>query len=430
RKQWLAESWQQLQLPVLDEGAALELLVSLVGEERIQREEDVAKLLCADLGYLPLGLELVGRYLQRKRDLSLVEMREKLDLKHRALQKKDRKGETFRDMTAQRGVEAAFDLSWDDLDEEEKEVGCRLSLFAAAPIPWNLVEGCLSEVEEEDLEEIRDDVLLNLSLLERTGEHIYQLHPLIRKFMVGKLQKFDSVAEWKRTYCHVMAEEARKIPDRITVQQVQEFEIDIPHIMEVAENLTEYLRNDDLIAPFIGLGLFYRGQGFYPKAQPWLEKGREIAEKHLDKDNPDIATVYNNLAELYRSQGRYSEAEPLYLQAIEIVKIALPSNHPDLATHLNNLAGLYSSQGRYSEAEPLYLQAIEIDKIALPSNHPSLAIDLNNLANLYRSQGRYSEAEPLFQQALDMLKQTLGQEHPNTQTVRENLERCRQQQQS
>ena len=132
RQQWLANSWRQLQLEVLDEGAALELLVSLVGDGRIQRKEDVAKLLCADLGYLPLGLELVGRYLRRKQDLSLVEMRQRLDLKHRALQKKDRKGEVFGDMTARRGVEAAFDLSWEELDEEEKGVGCRLSLFARA----------------------------------------------------------------------------------------------------------------------------------------------------------------------------------------------------------------------------------------------------------------------------------------------------------
>ncbi len=416
RKQWLADSWQQLQLPVLDEGAALELLVSLVGEERIQKEADVAKSLCGDLGYLPLGLELVGRFLKRKRDLSLLEMREKLDLKHRALQKKDRKGDAFLDMTARLGVEAAFELSWEELDEEEKEVGCRLSLFAAAPIPWNLVEECLSEVEQEDLQEIRDDVLLNLSLLERNDKNIYQLHPLIRKFMVGKLQQFNSVEEWKRSFCRVIVEATNKIPHNITLEQVEEVEIDIPHITEVAENLTEYLSDDDLIVPFTRLGSFYQYQGFYPQAQPWFEKGKAIAEKQLDKNNSDIATVYSYLANLYKSQGRYSEAEPLYQQAIEIDKISLPENHPSLATHLNNLAGLYDSQGRYSEAEPLYQQAIEIDKISLPENHPSLATHLNNLANLYYSQGRYSEAEPLYQQALAILFSQLGQEHPNSKS--------------
>ncbi|MGD1805123.1 tetratricopeptide repeat protein, partial [Dapis sp. BLCC M126] len=413
RKKHLADSWQQLKLEVLDDGAALELLVALVGEERIQREADVAKLLCGDLGYLPLGLELVGRYLQRKRDLSLVEMRKQLDLKHRALQKKDRKGASFLDMTAQRGVEAAFDLSWSELDEEEKEVGCRLSLFAPAPIPWHLVQQCLSEMDESDVEEIRDDVLVNLSLLQRSGENIYQLHPLIRKFLVGKLEQFDSVDEWKRNFCHVMAKKARKIPHNITLEEVEEVEVNIPHIEEVAEHLTEYLSDDDLITPFIRLGSFYKYQGFYPQAQPWYEKGKAIAEKRLDKDNSDVATVYDYLAGLYESQGRYSEAESLFQQAIEIVKIALPENHPEVAIHLNNLAGLYKSQGRYSEAEPLYLQAIEIVKIALPENHLYLATSLNNLGLLYQSQGRYSEVEPLFQQAIEIDKIALPENHPS-----------------
>ncbi|MGD1699016.1 tetratricopeptide repeat protein, partial [Dapis sp. BLCC M229] len=421
RKQWFAESWQKLQLPVLDEGAALELLVSLVGKERIQREADVAKLLCADLGYLPLGLELVGRYLQRKRDLSLVKMRERLDLKDRALQKKDRKGDAFRDMTAQRGVEAAFELSWEELDEEEKEVGCRLSLFAAAPIPWGLVEGCLSEVEREDLEEIRDDMLLNLSLLERKDEDIYQLHPLIRKFMVGKLQKFDSVDEWKRSLCRVVSDAAKKIPNRITLEQVKEFEVDIPHITEVAENLTEYLSDDDLIVPFIRLGWFYKGQGVYPQAQLWLEECREIVEKRLIKDNPDVATAYNNLALLYESQGRYSEAEALFQQAIKINKIALPPNHQDIASNFNNLAVLYKSQGRYSEAEPLFQQAIKINKIALPEEHPDIATHLNNLAALYESQGKYLEAEPLLKQAIEIDKIALPPNHPSFATHLNNL---------
>ncbi|NEQ71013.1 MAG: hypothetical protein F6K21_37095 [Symploca sp. SIO2D2] len=73
RRQWLGESFEQLNLEVLSEAASLELLVSFVGEARIDREINEAKQLCGDLGYLPLGLELVGRYLKRKQDLSLAQ---------------------------------------------------------------------------------------------------------------------------------------------------------------------------------------------------------------------------------------------------------------------------------------------------------------------------------------------------------------------
>ena len=101
--------------------------------------------------------------------------------------------------------------------------------------------------------------------------------------------------------------------------------------------MATYLSDDDLITPFTRLGSFYLGQGLYPLAQPWLEKGKEIAEKRLDKNNSDIATVCNNLAALYREQGKYEAAEPLLLQAIEINKIALPENYPSIAINLNNL---------------------------------------------------------------------------------------------
>jgi hypothetical protein len=74
----LGASVKQFKLDVLDQSAALALLESLVGSERIQTELDCAKQLCAQLGYLPLGLEWVGRYLARKPELSLAAMQQRL----------------------------------------------------------------------------------------------------------------------------------------------------------------------------------------------------------------------------------------------------------------------------------------------------------------------------------------------------------------
>ncbi len=382
RQKWLMQSSQRLELEVLDKDAALELLISYVGSDRIQGELEEAEALCKDLGFLPLGLELVARYLERKPSLSLAKTRERLGLEHQSL-------EAFsRDMTAERGVAATFELSWTELEKDSKELGCLLSLFASTPIPWYLVEGCLPWVDEEELEDRRDEKLVNLSLLESVGGSSYWLHPLTRKFFRNKFSESDSIEIMKRSICQAIAKVARKIPDNITEEQVKEVEIDIPHIAEVAENLTEYLSDDDLIVPFTRLGCFYKDLGLYPQGQPWLEKGKEIAERRLDKDNPDVATVYNNLAELYRAQGKYEEAEPLLLQALEINKIALPKNHPSIAISLDNLALLYESQGKYEEAEPLLLQALEINKIALPENHTQIATHLNNLAGLYRAQGK------------------------------------------
>ena len=330
RQKWLIQSSQRLELEVLDKDAALELLISYVGSDRIQGELEEAEALCKDLGFLPLGLELVARYLERKPSLSLTKTHERLGLEHKSL-------ETFsQDMTAERGVAAAFELSWNELDKDDKELGCLLSLFAAAKIPWNLVEQCLSDVDEEDLEDRRDEKLVNLSLLQSLGDNCYEFHPLIREFCRNKLSGLDLVEEMKQNICRVIVDVARKIPYNITVEQVKEVEIDIPHITEIADNLAEYLSDDDLITPFMGLGSFYLGQGLYPLAQPWYEKGKEIAEKRLDKNNFDIAIVCNDLAALYCEQGKYEAAEPLFLQAIEICIQSLGEEHPNTQTVLKN----------------------------------------------------------------------------------------------
>ncbi|MGF1934891.1 MAG: tetratricopeptide repeat protein [Nostoc sp. ChiQUE02] len=461
-RQHLGASIKQLSLDVLQAKAALDLLKSFFKEtpQRIEQELAVANQLCEWLGYLPLGLELVGRYLARKQDLSLTEMLRRLEkkrLEQPALVKPEA------DMTAQGGVLAAFELNWQELEDNDKQLGCLLSLFAAAPIPWKLVEQCLPDEDEEELEEIRDDTLLKLHLLQRKGEGIYQLHQLLREFFQYKLTDLEQAEELKRSLCRVMVAVANEIPYTLTLQQITDVTPAIPHLAEVANNLIQYVSDKNLILPFIGNAWFYNGQGLYDQALPWLEQCLEISKKRFGEEHSHIATSVNNLATLYNSQGRYSEAELLYLQELELTRrllgeehpsVAISLNnlglvyyfqgkyseaepflkralelwqrflggeHPNVAQGLNNLAALYNSQGRYSEAEPLYLQALELWRRLLGEEHPNIALNLNNLAELYYSQGKYSEAEPLFLQALELTRRLLGEEHPNVALNLNNL---------
>ncbi|MEP0853618.1 MULTISPECIES: tetratricopeptide repeat protein [Cyanophyceae] len=415
RRLGLGESFELLRLEMLSEDAAIELLVSFIGEERIHAELDQAKQLCAELGYLPLGLELVGRYLKRKPDLSPTQMRQRLGLEHRSLQQRSE------DMTARLGVAAAFELSWQELDEAAQQLACLLSLFALAPIPWSLVEQCLPDEEKEALEDARDEALLNLSLLERRGQHSYQLHQLIREFLRGKLEQLAQADQLKRGFCRAMVAVALQIPDTPTQQDIITAAPTIPHVAEAAKHQTNWLSDKDLISPFIGLGRFYGGQGAYSRAEPWYEQCLITVKGRLGEEHPDVATSLNNLALLYHFQGRYAEAELLYLQALELRKRLLGEEHPDVASSLNGLAAVYHSQGRYVEAELLYLQALELRKRLLGEEHPDVAQSLNNLAGLYKSQGRYAEAEPLRLQALELRKRLLGEEHPSVALNLNNL---------
>ncbi|NEQ67119.1 MAG: tetratricopeptide repeat protein [Symploca sp. SIO2D2] len=418
RRKWLGESFEQLDLKVLSENASLELLASFAGEERIQQELNEAKELCEDLGYLPLGLELVGRYLKRREELSMAKMRQRLELEHRSLQ------QPSGDMTAERGVAAAFEMSWKELDKQAQELGCLLSIFALAPIPWKLVEQCLPEQDQEDLEDLRDDALLSLSLLERRGQGRYQLHQLIREFFSRRLEQLVEAEKFKEIFCQVMVAEALQIPETPTQRDIAEATPIIPHLAEVATNQKNWLNDEDLIKPFVGLGYFYRGQGAYSQQEAWHQQCLEMTKNRFGNEHPSIATSLSRLASAYRVQGKYSEAKPLQEKALTMKRKLLGEEHIDVADSLNNLGLLFKAQGKYVEAEPPYIQSLAMRRKFLGEEHVDVADSLNNLALLYDAQGRYEEAESLFLQALEMRQKLLGEMHPRVATSFNNLASC------
>jgi NB-ARC domain len=194
---------QSLSLNVLSPEHSLELLTVLIGDARVQPELEIAQSLCKWLEHLPLGIELVGRYLLKRTDLSLSTLLFRLQekakkrqaIKHDALQRDEVMGTS----TARRGAEAAFELSWDELNESSQHLGKLLSLFAAAPIPWHLVEAverryCENseggqEFDVETFEDTRARLLaLHLLQLSEEQEQVYRLHSLIREFFGSKLE--------------------------------------------------------------------------------------------------------------------------------------------------------------------------------------------------------------------------------------------------
>ena len=414
----LWQSIRSFQIEVLSEEASLKLLESLIGTERILSEEETAKELCQWLGYLPLGLELVGRYLARKPDLSLIKMQERLEAKRLAARALCQRQE---DMTsAHEGVAAAFELSWQELGEAEQQLAYLVSLFALAPIPWTLVEQCLEREDEEDQEEWREG-LVNRSLLQRVGKGTYQLHQLIREFFRAKLTNWEEADDLKRCFCRVMAQVAHQLPQTPTRNQIIAIGPAIPHMAEVVTALQDGLSDEDFVWPFDGLGRFYAGQGAYVQAVPWREECLSVVRDRFGELHPKVAFSLNNLAWLYYVQGCYSEAEPLYVEALRINKRSLGEEHSDVAVILNNLAGLYRFQGRYNEAESLYQKTLQMRRRLLGKEHPDVAVSLNDLAGLYESQGRYSEAESLYREALQMNKQLLSEENLFVATSLNNL---------
>lgn len=326
--------------------------------------------------------------------------------------------------TAQRGVKAAFELIWQNLDPTTQQVGEFLSLFAPEMIPWQLVEFASKQLSwvTIDLNQAKQQLCKwqIIQLIEPSKDY-YKIDPLVRDFIQAKQEVSEQSDKLKRSFIQAMVLIAQQIPDAPTVQEIELVKDVIPHLVEVTQSLTESARDEEILWLLNRLGNFYKNQGLYKLAKLWFLKCLSMAKSRLGNDHPDVATSLNNLAGLYYTQGCYTEAETFYLQALKLRKKILGNNCPEVATTLNNLALIYYAQRRYQEAEPLYVEALKIRKRFQRNYSPDVAATLNNLALLYYAQGRYQEAEPLYVEALELRKSILGNHHLDVATTLNNL---------
>jgi len=221
----------ELPLYVLSLKEAFELLTTLEGEERVQQEPETAEELCKWLGCLPLGLELVGRYLKKDPDLSLAEMWERLEaqrLQDEALDRSEQQmQQTF--STAARGVRAAFELSWRELALISQLVGQLLSLFKPTVIPWELVtfssDTQLVDWAKTDIK-LAKQQLYNLYLIQRLEERkaCYEIHSLIREFLQYKLAASEQPDARKDNFLLAIQAYYQKLAGEMLEQNLNEIE--------------------------------------------------------------------------------------------------------------------------------------------------------------------------------------------------------------
>ena len=411
RERCLSPEFESIALDVLPLDKCVELLTKIVGTAKVEQEKALVEQICHEiLGRLTLAVELVGEYLAKNRHLKFSHLRDKLNLAHTALTKE----RNHRDY-GHLGVAAAIKISWDDLSFAVQKVAMLLSLFAPVAIAWTLLEDTAksTEITESELEEARGQ-LDNSHLMQPVDEDysFYRIHPLVREFFQEKLQAIpEKNSLYRCAFVETLLTIAENIPQTPTREIIAAVTPAIPHLQLVSQTMLDDIPNpeDNLILVFLGVALFYNGQGEYNLAAVPFTKCCEEIQSRLGENHPIVADILNNLAVLYEFQGRYAEGELLCKHSLSLIKQRLGENNLDFAIRLNNLAGLYRCQGKYTEAESLYKHSLSLREQLLGENNLYFANILNNLAELYLSQGRYAEAEPLCKRCLSLIEQLLGE---------------------
>jgi tetratricopeptide (TPR) repeat protein len=177
-RRWLAalETAHVVPLDILDPSAAMTLLGTLIGTDRVDREPGAAAGIAGLCGYLPLALCIAGGRLAARPHWPLSRLAERLADEHRRLDEL---------AVGDRAVRASFNLSYQGLEPAGRRVFRLLGLIETVDFPaW--VAAALLGVDTDEAEGALER-LVEFQLLEPAGSAEallprYRFHDLVRVF--------------------------------------------------------------------------------------------------------------------------------------------------------------------------------------------------------------------------------------------------------
>lgn len=83
-----------------------------------------------------------------------------------------------------------------------------------------MAEECFPDHDPEELEEIRDDFLLDLHLIQHEVKGTYRLHELIREFLHSKLVELKQTDNLNQAIALTIAAIAQRFPFDLTLREL------------------------------------------------------------------------------------------------------------------------------------------------------------------------------------------------------------------
>jgi predicted ATPase/class 3 adenylate cyclase len=387
--------------PTAESVAASEAVRLLVDRARAQvpyfavtpQNATVVALVCARLDGIPLALELAAA---RLRSLSIHELSKRLDERFRLLT-----GGARTALPRQQTLRALIDWSYDLLDEAERTLLCRLSVFAGG---WTLAsaEAVTSGagIDEPAVLGVLT-ALVDKSLVladERAGEMRYRLLESVRQYARDRLLERGEGNVWRdRHAAHFSALGEAAEPRLAGAAQQSELE----HLETEHDNLRAVLAwtsspgGDALLGLRLAgaLCLFWSVRGYPGEGRRWVVECLAAAT-----DAPDglRAGALCGAGVLAREQGDYAAARSLLEEGLELNRRL--GHRPGIAAALRNLGSVRREQGDYDGARAFYEESLALRR-DLGDRH-GIASSLNSLGLVFRELGDYAQARVCFEESL------------------------------
>jgi tetratricopeptide (TPR) repeat protein len=309
--------------------------------------------------------------------------------------------------TRQQTLRGAIDWSYELLEEEEKTLFGRLSVFSGGRTLEAIEEICDPQGELDALEGVES--LLEKSLLRREegvgGESRFVMLETIHEYAREKLQESSEAEEIKRVHAQyflTLAEEA--YPESKGANQLQWLErLEAEHDNMRAALSWALERKEVEVALRLGGALwwFWSMRGYYSEGRRWLEEALAIEMR----GSPEVrAMALAGLGSLAFDQGGLDRAKEACQEGLEL--LAHEAKEEASEAKLNLLVGLgYVALDRedYGQASELFEEGLALSRER--SDTWWLATFLLFLATVPHNLGDYERATELTEESMDLFRE-------------------------
>ncbi|WP_220183125.1 AfsR/SARP family transcriptional regulator [Sphaerisporangium album] len=324
-------------LDVLDPAEAIELLVRIVGPERVAAEEPVAREIAELCGRLPLAIRIAGARLATRQRWPLRLLADRLTDERRRLDEL---------AIADLEVRAGFELSYRGLDDDARLALRRLGHLGVPEFsPW--IVAWLNDVPatlaEDIVERLVDAQLVDFSRVDDIGTLRYRMHDLVRIYGSERAEAEESpetvsaavgrvLGGWlsvaKQVTAHVPSDEigwrrpavaASPVPRELVAQVLAAphdwFDIERPALVVGLERAAA-LGLHDLVCQFASarLGPSFLGVNRFEARERINQAALAAARRAGDQNG--VATMLAELGQLRYDQDRFPEARRVLGEAL------------------------------------------------------------------------------------------------------------------
>ena len=353
---------ETFELEPLGRGASVELLRAYHGGGG----EAILGEIAAELGDLPLALDLAGRYLRSYRhdtgaDEYLEELRSEDVLGHPSLREPDERevSPTGHDMNVARTFVVSF-RRLNDGDETDRlaiRLLARAARFAPGePIDRRLLLSTVDATEEGPTtrqlhaRERALQRLVGLGLMNESEAGPVRVHKLVAGFARLEVEDHGSQADVERAAAfHALQAVRPRQPVRL--------EPLMPHLRQAIDSALARGEEPAYPARFaMGHALLARGQP--AEAVPHLRSSVEYNTARLGYTDWKTMRQRNDMAAAMRRAGDFDGALGVFEPLLEDRRNHLPQPHEDVASTLLNIGATKKDQGLLHEVGPLYEEAL------------------------------------------------------------------------